>query len=211
MDIILLFLCKGRVLMELMTLKRLTPTDVKYRIMQCAKELNIPHNTTLEVHYFPVNGKKQIFGAKTHSQSTGRVDGMREFFDAVNPQVGDMFIVRYVKYLEVIAFDQFLDDVVLNPSDLNYNIFTCGSSINIPQGAEIGFYAYINKKPNYWSVKTHKTVKGRSDGLSEFYKEYASELKAGKKFTVIYVPYIHIQGHENWKGILFVFDKNQKK
>ena len=195
----------------LMTLKTLTATDVKYRIMQCAKELNIPNGIEVEVVYFPNTGSKKFYSGKTHNTTAGRIDKMSYFYNAVQPSVGDRFIVRYPRQgrLEVIDIPNCIDGVVLNPSDVKYNIFTTSRSLGIPLGETIGFYAYIDKRAKFWTVKTHKTTSGRIDGLGDFYKEYEGFLHAGKKMVVAYVPGVHIVGHNEWKGTLYVFEQKQ--
>lgn len=73
----------------------------------------------------------------------------------------------------------------LTETQTRYGILTLGSKFGnyMPRGQEVEIE--VNGVKYKDTVVTHKTIKGRIDGLTKFYKEF-SDLKEGTALDIIY-------------------------
>lgn len=83
---------------------------------------------------------------------------------------------------------EYRDVHILKATQVKFGILTLG-------GKKLGKIIPCQKQINlyidgkfYGVVSTHKQVKGRIDGLTKLYKEYASQLYEGKEIFVTYKP-----------------------
>lgn len=75
----------------------------------------------------------------------------------------------------------------LTDSQERYGILTLGASMPIPTGSTIHFIAKKDKIEKKYCAKSHRTVKGRIDGLRQFFKDFESVLQINSSYEVEYI------------------------
>ena len=98
-----------------------------------------------------------------------------------------------IKEFELIRQEKISNESVyqkqhrLTETQERYGIFTFGKSLPVPLGTEITFIAKKDGVEKRYYVKSHRTIKGRIDGLRQFYKDFAETLKIDDSYAVKYI------------------------
>lgn len=83
--------------------------------------------------------------------------------------------------------DPYCKNHLITDTQERYSILTLGKSMPIPLGCEITFIAKeINGNEKIYQIRSHRTIKGRLDGLRQFYKDFEGVLKIGNSYAVEY-------------------------